>query len=199
MRRSLLLTGLLAAALVNCQTYDEPTAVSDPLPPSSLAGSRSFAAAVSRIDVPFFQLRNPDTDRSLTLGLVSPVSELADCGGTGTPVFDGNGTHKEVQTPAGPVHFFDRIRQGTIVLYEGAPEDVCELAAAPVLARGRGNFAATFHVLGTKTLISFRIVGIVELADGGRAHMLEIAKVVIDENGDLTVRVERSELKPIGG
>lgn len=198
MRRSLLPT-TFAAALVSCLSYDGPTATDDPLAPSSTVSSPSFAATVSRTDVPFFHLSNPDTDRSLTLGLVSPISELADCGGTGVPVTDGNGTHQEVQTSAGPLHFFDRLRRGTIVLYEGAPEDVCDLATAPILAQGRGNFGATFHFLDTKTLISFRIVGIVELTGGGRAHMLELAKVVIDENGEVTIRVERSELKPIGG
>ena len=151
----------------------------------------------------FFFLQDFDRDISATIGLVSAVRDLGsepDCGGSGPEVYDGGGVERVVATSAGSVHIRDRLQNATFVLYEGATLDVCELATHPVLARGTVNFNFNIRV-STANTVTFQVVvtGIVELTSGGRAHVLGNANFNFDETGNLTVHVDRFEVKPIGG
>ena len=130
---------------------------------------------------------------------MSPPSDLDACGGSGPEVFDGGGTTRNVATPSGAVHVRDELHQATIVFYEGATDDVCELATHPVLARGRGNlhFTVKSGVKGS-TSVQATFGGILDLAAGGRVHMLGVGNIVFDPLGNLTIHVDHFDLKPIG-
>ena len=134
---------LALATLLACQPDDDPSAATDPVSPATLAPS--LGAVVLQIPNDYFLILDADPARNYTttFGLVSPVSDLAACGGSGPEVFDGGGTTRIVATPSGAVHVRDELHQATIVFYEGATEDVCELATHPVLGRGRGNLHFT--------------------------------------------------------
>ena len=192
---------LLVTSLLACQPGDERTDSNDPLSPSAPAITPNFSA--ERFPFNFFLLQDFDRDISATVGLVSSPSGLhsePDCGGTGPEMYDGGGIVGIVQTPSGSIHVRDRLQKATLVLYEGATEDVCELATHAVIARGPVNFNFSVHVSPDGTVrFLVQIVGMVELTSGGTAHYVATANYVFDPAGNLTVHVDRSELKRIGG
>jgi len=104
-----------------------------------------------------------------------------------------------VATPSGAVHVRDELHQATIVLYEGATDDVCELATLPVLARGSGNlhFTVKNRVNGS-TSVQATFGGILDLVAGGRVRMLGVGNIVFDSFGNLTIHEDHFNLKPIG-
>ena len=138
----------------------------------------------------------------MTFGLVSPPSDLEsgpDCGGSGPEVYDGGGIQRIVETPAGSFHVRDALHQATIVLYEGATPDVCELATHPVVGRGRGNLHWTVKArVDGSTSIQATFGGILELTAGGRAQLLGVGHVVFDQFGNVTIHTDHFRVKPIG-
>jgi len=190
---------LALATLLACQPDDDPSAATDPVSPATLAPS--LGAIVLKIPNDYFLILDADPARNYTttFGLVSPVSDLAACGGSGPEVFDGGGTTRIVATPSGAVHVRDELHQATIVFYEGATEDVCELATHPVLGRGRGNLHFTVKGRANgSTTVQATFGGILDLAAGGRARMLGVGNIVLDPFGNLTIHEDHFDLKPIG-
>jgi hypothetical protein len=195
---------LTAAAFVAaCDTATQPgdptAAGAKPVSPRTPAPNLS--ATVLKIPNDYFLIVDDDPTRNYTatFGLVSPPSDLVACGGAGPEVFDGGGTTRIVVTPSGAVHVRDELHQATIVLYEGATEDVCELATLPVLARGSGNlhFTVKNRVNGS-TSVQATFGGILDLVAGGRVRMLGVGNIVFDAFGNLTIHVDHFDLKPIG-
>jgi hypothetical protein len=198
---------VLAMSLMACQPSDDPATANDPLSPSAPGIRPSFGAAVFHSPVDFFFLNDFDRDYSATIGLVSPVADLnenPDCGGAGPRIVD-TGLENVVLTPAGSIHVRDRWQKATFVLYGGATDDVCELselATHPVVAQGEVNFSFGVRVPDvTEAGINFhfQMTGIVDLTSGGKAHVLISANFLFDNDGNLTVHVDKFELKPIGG
>ena len=199
MRRTRLVLPLALASLLACQPADDPSAAPNPVSPATPAPS--LGATVLKIPNDYFLIldSDPDRDYTTTFGLVSPVSDLNACGGSGPEVFDGGGTTRIVATPSGAVHVRDELHQATIVFYEGATDDVCELATFPVLARGRGNLHFTVkNGVNGSTSVQATFGGILDLAAGGRARMLGVGNIVFDQFGNLTIHEDHFELKPIG-
>jgi hypothetical protein len=189
MHRARLVPPLALITLLACQPTDDPST------------APSFGAAVLDIPNNYFLILDPEPGRNYTttFGLVSPVSDLEECGGSGPEVFDGGGSTRIVATPTGAVHIRDELHQATIVFYEGATEDVCELANHPVLGRGRGNlhFTVKGRANGTES-IQATFGGILDLAAGGRARMLGVGNIVFDAFGNVTIHEDHFDLKPIG-
>jgi hypothetical protein len=199
MRRTGLVLPLALAALLACQAADEPSAAPNPVSPATPAPS--LGATVLKIPNDYFLIFDdvPDRNYTTTFGLVSPVSDLDVCGGSGPEVFDGGGTTRIVATPSGAVHVRDELHQATIVFYEGATGDVCELATHPVLARGSGNLHFTVkNGANGSTSVQATFGGILDLAAGGRARMLGVGNIVFDRSGNLTIHEDHFDLKPIG-
>jgi hypothetical protein len=195
---------MFAMSLMACQPSDDPATANDPLSPSAPGIGPSFAADVFHSTVDFFFLNDFDRNISATIGLVSPVADLnenPDCGGSGPRIVD-TGLEKVVITPSGSFHLGDRWQKATFVLYGGATDDVCELAAHPVVARGEVNFSFGVRVPDVAeggVNFHFQMTGIVDLTSGGKAHVLISANFLFDNDGNLRVHVDNFELKPIGG
>lgn len=184
-----------------------------PTPPHAESGLRvtvpngpNLGALIERFPGGFEISWDPARNITWTLGLLSPLSVL--CDPTAVPVFEGSGSFLSVTTPRGVRHF--RITTGgrvTLFLYEGTPpENLCD---ARLLASGTAVSTTTDNdvvLTGTGTnSFGRRVSGIVELADGRRAHLLIVARALIhpDQFDDdpiipITV-VDRFELRPIGG
>jgi hypothetical protein len=174
-RLGILAVGLALAA--SCSS-DTQTGAHDPLAPSTGATTPDFAGGqVNHFFANFSHVADPDRQLAVPLGLVSPVSDVDFCGGPGAE-FDGVTTVQEVVTRTG-VHVQVHMRQGgTLVLYGASPsppEDVCDLAFAPVLGKGHGNYAVAVSdqqqtAAGVSILI--HVTGTIDLTAGGRAHVL---------------------------
>ena len=199
MRRVPLVFPLALASLLACQPADDPSAAPDPVSPATLAPTLGDAAF--KIPNTHFLIFDEDPTRNYTttFGLVSPPSDLGVCGGSGPEVFDGGGSTQIVPTPSGAVHVRDELHQATIVFYEGATDDVCELATLPVLARGRGNLHFTVkNKVNGSTSVQATFGGILDLVAGGRVRMLGVGNIVLDPFGNLTIHEDHFDLKPIG-
>jgi hypothetical protein len=198
MRCTGLLSPLALATLLACQPGDPSNALD---PASSAAPAPSAGTAALKVPNNYFLIFDTDPARNYTttIGLVSPVSDLGICGGSGPELFDGGGSTQIVTTPAGAVHVRDELHQATIVFYEGATGDVCELATHPVLGTGRGNlhFTVKDRANGSET-VQATFGGILDLAGGGRARMLGVGNIVFDAFGNVTVHEDHFSLKPIG-
>jgi hypothetical protein len=200
-RLSLWLTAAAFVAACDPATQPADPAAAGPHPVSPATPVPSLGATVLEIPNPYFLIYDEDPTRNYTatFGLVSPPSDLEACGGSGSEVFDGGGTTRIVATPSGAVHVRDELHQATIVLYEGATDDVCELATFAVLARGSGNlhFTVKNRVNGS-TSVQATFGGILDLVAGGRARMLGVGNILFDSSGNLTIHVDHFDLKPIG-
>jgi hypothetical protein len=199
MHRARLVLPLALATLLACQPTDDPSAAPNPVSPA--APAPSLGATVLKIPNDYFLIFDdvPDRNYTATFGLVSPVSDLDVCGGSGPEVFDGGGTTRIVATPSGAVHVRDELHQATIVFYEGATGDVCELATHPVLARGSGNLHFTVkNGANGSTSVQATFGGILDLVAGARARMLGVGNIVFDLFGNLTIHEDHFDLKPIG-
>jgi hypothetical protein len=199
MRGARLVIPLVLTTLLACQAADDPSAAPNPVSRATLGPN--FGATVLNIPNDYFLIFDEDPARNYTatFGLVSPPSDLDACGGSGPEVFEGGGTTRIVATPSGAVHVRDELHQASIVFYEGATDDVCELAALPVLARGRGNlhFTVKDGVNGSSS-VQATFGGILDLLAGGRARMLGVGNIAFDSFGHLTIREDHFDLKPIG-
>jgi hypothetical protein len=200
-RLSVLLTATAFVAACDPATQPADPAAAEWRQVSPATPTPSLGATVLKFPLPYFLIYDEDPTRNYTttFGLVSPPSDLEACGGSGPEVFDGGGTTRIVETPSGAVHFRDALHQATIVLYEGANGDVCELATLPVLARGSGHlhFTVKSKVNGS-TSVQATFGGILDLVAGGRVRMLGVGNIVFDSFGNLTIHVDHFDLKPIG-
>jgi len=197
---------MLAGAIVlGCGDQPDPAEPASAPPPSLRTAQHPNGPGGQVIRFPFgFFAAGPDpaTGLTLTIGLVSPLADVPDCGGTGRVISDGRRVIQLVFTPADFVHQFIRARQSTIVLYESTSPDLCDWTTAPVFARGRANVTFNVHArtpAGVPAVVGLKIQGIVELTSGGRAHVLNTAQVHVDKDGTVRVHVDRFVIKPIGG
>ena len=196
MRRAHLVLPLASAlaTLLACQATDDPSTAPDPTPPS-------LGATNIKILQPFFFIFDEDPARNytVTFGLVSPVSDLPDCGGSGPMVTDGGGITRVLITPSGSFHIRDQLNKATVVFYEGATSDVCELSSHPILGTGTGNMHFTTKEKADGTLrVQATFGGILDLVAGGRAHMHAAGNIVFDAAGNLTIHEDHFTLKRIG-
>jgi hypothetical protein len=206
MRRSfpLPVATLAAALLLGCGDQQSPTPPADS-PALSFRTQHSPdgpGAQVVRFDFGFFSAGpDPATGLTLTVGLVSPLADVPDCGGSGPVISDGKRVVQLVFTPRDFEDVFIRAERATMVLYESTSPELCDWVTAPVFARGTVNL--TFHILsrtaaGLPSEIGLKFQGIVELTSGGRARVLNTAEVKVDPDGTAHVHVDRFEVKPIG-
>ena len=103
----------LAALLVSCQDATESN--TDTLAPSSISPSIVFR---DRIEGGTLIHTIPEHGISMTVGLLTPVGDLAECGGTVTEFeSDAQIFNQEVHTPAGPIKVLGKF-SGTFTVYE---------------------------------------------------------------------------------
>ena len=194
MRRTVILLPLALAIMPACQAADGPVSPTAPTP--------GLGATNIKILQPFSLISDDDPARNytVTFGLVSPVSELSECGGSGQTVTDGGGITRVLITPSGAFHIRNQLSQATIVLYEGGTiDDVCELSSRPIIGTGTGNLHFTTKEKSDGTLgVQATFGGILDLAAGGRAHMLAVGNIVFDALGNMTIHEDHFTLKPIG-
>jgi hypothetical protein len=199
MRPARLALPLALVALVACQPDDDTSATPDPVSPA--APVPTYGAVSLKIPNDYFLIFDEDPARNYTttFGLVSSPGDLEDCGGTGPEVFDGGGSTRLVATPSGNVHVRDELHQATVVFYEGATPDVCELVSRPVLGRGTGNlhFTTKGRADGSST-VQATFGAILDLVAGGRARMLGVGNIAFDPLGNLIIHEDHFDLKPIG-
>jgi len=148
---------------------------------------------------------DPSLGFAFTIGLVTPIDDLAECGGTTTQfVSNIKDLGQRVSTPPGPNRTLDRVR-GTIVLYDAVITSEEEFCALPESEIGRGQLV----LMGNDNDVSVegpgadsfgsRLNAILDLTSGGKAHLLIITRGLVLPDGSFAQRVERIELKPIGG
>ena len=117
----------------------------------------------------------------------------------GQVVTDGGGITRVLITPSGAFHIRDQLNQATIVFYEGATGDVCELSSHPILGTGTGSMHFTTKEPASGSLgVQATFGGILDLVAGGRAHMLGVGNIAFDEFGNLTIHEDHFTRKPIG-
>jgi hypothetical protein len=199
MRRVDIMLPFAFAMLLACQSGDDPSAPSEPASPAPPAPS--LGATNLKVLQQFFVITDDDParDYTATFGLVSSPSDLEICGGTGPEVFDGGGVTRILITPSGSFHIRDQLQQTTIVFYQGATEDVCELSSHRVLATGTGKIHFTTREKASGTFaVQANFGGILDMVAGGKARMLGAGNVVFDALGNLTVHEDHFSLKPIG-
>ena len=180
---------------------------SSPDPNEALAPSPvALSSFVDRFDLsggallPIF----PELGITVVIGLVTPIDELSECGGSEELVFDSRGVGQDVSTPPGPDRNLTRI-QGTVVLYDALLDithDFCELATTEV-GRGTGIFISTDNDVNVEgpgaNSFGRRVTAILDLTSGGQARLLIVTRAVILPDGSSETVVERFELQPIGG
>jgi hypothetical protein len=140
---------------------------------------------------------------TFTVGLVSPLGDLPECGGTGENIEgDIRGFDQIVVTPPGPERQVRRFT-GTVVLYDVSLfelNDLCDLADH-IVGTGQGSFTSTDNSLtGVGPGINsfgFMANAILDLEGGGRAHFHAVVRLLFDGE-NVTAQVETVELKPIG-
>jgi hypothetical protein len=198
MRRAHLVLPLALATLFACQSGDDPSTAPDAAPTAT--PEPSLGAVNLKVVQPYFLIFDdvPGRNYTVTFGLVSAPSDLEICGGSGPEVFDGGGVTRILITPSGSFHIRDQLHQATIVFYEGATDDVCELSSHRIIGTGTGNLHFTTKEKPTSFAVQATFGGILDLVGGGRARMLGVGNVVFDEFGNLTVHEDHFSLKPIG-
>jgi hypothetical protein len=185
----------LAAGLGGC---DDPTRSTSPTP-----AAPSFSASVSRFDLSDGYLTHiiPPLGISFTLGLVSDVAGLSECGGPNLFETDTRGVAQDVSTPAGSTHDLTRLK-GTLVLYDALLFEPTDICGATEIGRGPGTFVATDSdvFLSGPGADSFgeTITANLDLVGGGRAHLVIGLRIIVNPDGSFKVVVLRYDLTPIG-
>jgi hypothetical protein len=190
-----------------CAADNLPTTANGPANATvAVPSGPSLGALVQRFRDTGFEISwDPTRNVTWTLGLISPLSEL--CDPNPDLDVDESGSFQSVTTPNGVRHI-QSITGGrvTLVLYEGIPpSNICN---GTVLGHGYATSTTNDNdqfLSGTGTnSFGRRVSGIVELADGTRAHLLIVSRMLIhpDQFDDdplipITV-VDRFELTPIG-
>jgi hypothetical protein len=186
----------LAALLVSCQDATESN--TDTLAPASIPPS-SFVVR-DRIVGGTLIHTIPEHGISMTVGLLTPVGDLAECGGTVTEFeSDAQIFSQEVHTPAGPIKVISRF-SGTFTVYDAVvfPDDFCDLATAPLIGTGRGRIIGNDNSLtgegpGTNSW-GERWNAMLDTPDGGKVKLHIVLRFV----GSSTPTVDIFELKPLG-
>jgi hypothetical protein len=163
----------LAVLALSCQESNGPSAVeSEPSARPSLAAEVARDRFTGLGDV---WLLHVTPEVTFTVGLVSPIADFPDCGGTGENFeSDLTGFSQLVATPPGPLKNVDHL-SGTLVLYSVSLNDLadpCDLTNF-LVGTGPGTFTRTDNsVTGVGPGINafgFMANAVLDLADGGRA------------------------------
>jgi hypothetical protein len=184
--------------LLSCQDGNgpstEPTAP-PPVPSADVFRTRFFHDGV-------FVHTIPDHNVTFTIGLITPIGDITECGGSGEFVSDIIATNQVVVTPAGPEKLLDRVR-GTFVLYDvslPSPDEFCDLAGFEV-GRGQGSFTRTDNSLTGVgpglNAFGFMANATLDLAAGGKAKFQALIRWLYD-GVNVTTIVDKVELTPIG-
>jgi hypothetical protein len=188
----------LAALLVSCQDSDDTK--SDLLAPSSAPlASEVFR---ERIEGGTLIHTMPEHGISMTVGLLTPIEDLADCGGTVTAFeSDAKIFNQEVHTPAGPIKVLERF-SGTFTVYDAVvfPDDFCDMATAPLIGTGRGTIkgtdnSATGEGPGMNSY-GENWTAVLDTPDGGKVQLHIVTRKHYD-GVDETIIVDIFELKPL--
>ena len=189
----------LAALLVSCQNANESN--TDTLAPSSISPS---IVSRERIEGGTLVHTIPEHGISMTVGLLTPVEDLAECGGTVTEFeSDAKIFNQEVHTPAGPIKGLGNF-SGTFTVYDAVvfPDDFCDLATAPLIGTGRGSIKSTDNsVTGVGPGInSFGSVwnAVLDTPDGGKVQLHIVTRLLFDGVNEPITVVDIFELKPLG-
>jgi len=200
----LTLTAILLFAA--CEDHLPTAAQARPGPKVTVPDNENQGALVERDKGGYEITWDPTRNFTWTLGLVTPLSLTRSCGGTTPAVVDGSTSFLAVTTPNGVRHI--RINTGgrvTFVLYQATPPDVCD---APVFASGTAVATTNDNdvILTGNGTDSFghRVLAMVTLADGSRAQVLIVTRLLIhqdqfdDDPIEPIVVVDRFEIRPIG-
>ena len=188
----------LTAFVLGCQDGNGPTTTE--IAPS---GRQPLASEVFRTRFDDGALVHITPEVTFTVGLVTPLEDLVECGGT-EEFFESDvrGFDQVVVTPPGPERQVRRF-SGTIVLYDVSLfelDNFCDLIGHEV-GTGKGSFTSTDNSLTGvgpgMNAYGFMANAILALVDGGRAHFHAIVRFLFDGENE-TVLVETVELKPIG-
>jgi hypothetical protein len=189
----------LAALLVSCQDANESN--TDPVAPSSISPS---IVSRDRIEGGTLIHTIPEHGISMTVGLLTPVGDLAECGGTVTEFeSDAQIFSQEVHTPAGPIKGLSNF-SGTFTVYDAVvfPDDFCDLATAPLIGTGRGSIKSTDNSLTGEGpgLNSFgeRWIAVLDTPDGGKVQLHIVTRLLYDGVNEPVTVVDIFELKPLG-
>lgn len=189
----------LAALLASCQDSDDTK--SDLLAPSSAPPASEVFR--ERIEGGTLIHTIPEHGISMTVGLLTPVEDLAECGGTVTEFeSDAQIFSQEVHTPAGPIKGLSRF-SGTFTVYDAVvfPDDFCDLATAPLIGTGRGSIQSTDNSLTGEGpgLNSFgeRWIAVLDAPDGGKVQLHIVTRLLYDGVNDPVTVVDIFELKPL--
>ena len=135
---------------------------------------------------------------TFTVGLVTPLEDLPECGGTGEFESDMRGFDQIVSTPPGPERQVRRFT-GTVVLYDVSLfelDDFCDLAGH-LVGTGKGTFTSTDNSLTGvgpgENAFGFMANAILTLTDGSKAKFRAIVRFVGEE-----IIVDNVTLTPIG-
>jgi hypothetical protein len=143
----------------------------------------------------------PEHNLTFTVGLITPIGDLLECGGTEEFLSDVVTRIQHVETPQGPIKMIESTR-GTFVLYDVSLfelEEFCDLAQFEI-GRGQGSFTRTDNSLfGTGPGInSFGFIAraTLELTDGDQARFFALFRQLFDiESGEVRTVVDKVELK----
>jgi hypothetical protein len=188
----------LAALVLSCQDANESN--TDTLAPSS---TPSFSI-VSRDRIEGGTLIHviPEHGITMTVGLLTPIADLAECGGTVTEFeSDAKIFSQEVHTPAGPIKHVSNF-SGTFTVYDAVvfPEGLgyCDLATAPLIGTGRGSIQSTDNSLTGEgpglNAFGERWIAVLDTPDGGKVQLHIVTRFA----GSSTPIVDIFELKPLG-
>ena len=166
----------------------------------------SFAAEITRFDLSdgFLLHTIPDLGITFTLGLVSPLADLPECGGPNTLITtDTRGVDMNVFLPPGPIK--DEFRMhGTLTLYDAVIFDFADLCGLESAEIGRGGAMFTNNdndlILNGGRADSFGgvLTATLTLEGGGKTKLLLVTRGVVNPDGSFTQVVDKFELKPIG-
>jgi len=192
----------LAASLLGCQDGNGPN--NDPSPTS--VGSPSAEVSRTRFfhDGGFLHTI-PESNVTFTIGIVTPIADLAFCGGS-VEEFESDirGINQVVGTPPGPEHLLDR-SSGTFVLYDVAfdfeNDEICDLVGH-VVGIGQGSFTRTDNNQAGVAVPGMNAFGFManaklELTDGSHATFHAVVRWLYDGE-EVTTLVHKVELKPTG-
>ena len=192
----------LAVFVLSCQDGNGPSPVE-----STPAAKPSLAAEVDRIRFTGLDeawLLHVTPELTFTVGLVSPIADFPDCGGTGENfVSDLQGFSQLVATPPGPERNVDHL-SGTLVLYSVSLNDLddgCDLTNF-LVGTGPGIFTRTDNsVTGVgpgMNAAGFMANATLDLVDGGRAKFQAVVRFLFDGE-NFTIVADNVKLIPIGG
>jgi hypothetical protein len=195
MRRSLLLStvALTGCFILGCGDPPRITGPGDSPAPS-------FGAQRFPVFTVFEMGGDPSTSLALLAGFEASVTADDVCAGTAT-VEESGQTGKVVLIPSGGALIQQSARDANIVVYQfggGPVTGPCDLAGAPLVGTGTGNFQYSIQDPGPGAFgAHVTVQGIIDLVSGGEARVLGVARVTALPDGTLLFDHEVVTLTPL--